>query len=165
MIYPEAGDHAFTDQPEYEFMGLPEHIDIFHPDRTEIVDVEKPAVIDLIGSDLPERQPVNLLPQKLVEHIEAFGFARDPVEYVYIFCDESLHFGAVGAEISETPFDDFLFAIPLGHPFSAGLDIRGKISQSGDNAQEFLILPALRRQDIFQYINAVLKDRRICLRC
>jgi hypothetical protein len=117
MIYPETGNHPFTDQPKYEFMGFPENIDIFHPDRDESIDIKKPAVVALVGGNLPECKPVNLLPQEFVQQVEASGLARDSVEYLDISCDKFLHFRTCVAKVPETPFEDLLFSISLYHLF------------------------------------------------
>ena len=72
MIYPQSGDPTCSDQSPHEPMNGFEHARILNANRRQIVDVEKPPVIDLVRRDSPVSQPVPLLLQQSFQLIEAF---------------------------------------------------------------------------------------------
>ena len=63
MRIPDTSDFLY--ELERDAMNVGEHFRTFHPDRGQIVDVEKAAVVDFVRSDPPETQAIGLIVQKL----------------------------------------------------------------------------------------------------
>jgi hypothetical protein len=61
-------------------MDLVEHGRVFHAQRRQLVHVEEPPVIDLLGCDTPVGEPVRLLVEQLVEAIEGSRLVRRAIE-------------------------------------------------------------------------------------
>src|SRR5262249_15730602 len=76
MVDAETGDLALADQLEEERVRSVEDGPQFLPNRGELVDREKAAVIDLFRGDSPEGKPVRLRLQEVVATVEAARFAR-----------------------------------------------------------------------------------------
>jgi hypothetical protein len=61
-------------------MRVLEHFAPFYPQPGEVVDVEESPVVDLLGGDPPEREPVRLIVQQPFEPIERMGIVDPSVE-------------------------------------------------------------------------------------
>ncbi len=53
---------------------------VLDADRGHLIDVEKPAVVDLVGRDSPIAEPIGLLVEKRFQAIETGRFAAAAVE-------------------------------------------------------------------------------------
>src|SRR5262249_55688835 len=84
-----------------------------HPDRGQIVYVEKAAVIDFFSSDAPKGQTIRLRVQQFVELIETALIARIAVDLCESFFDCLLYLRRLGTTTLQSPFDDFLFSRAL----------------------------------------------------
>ena len=60
MIDPQSGDRARLHEFEEQAVGRVEDFGQFDPDGSEIVHVEKAAVIDFLRRDPPEGEPIRL---------------------------------------------------------------------------------------------------------
>ena len=56
-------------------MGGFEDVLVFDGQAGEVVDVEEPAVVDLVGGDAPVRQAEALAREQVVERVELAGVA------------------------------------------------------------------------------------------
>ena len=74
MIDPQSGDGSVADEFEQQAVRRVENLRQFHPDRGQIVDVKKAAVIDFFRRHAPEGEPIGLIVQQSIEPIET---ARD----------------------------------------------------------------------------------------
>src|SRR6266478_2040331 len=71
MVDPQALHVPALDQAEHEPMRLLEQLGQFHAQAGELVDIEKPPIIDLLGSDPPIGDPMRLHFEQLVQPLEA----------------------------------------------------------------------------------------------
>src|SRR5581483_4472355 len=128
---------SLADQAEDQVMTIIEYPRVFHPDRSEVIDVEKAAVIDFLRSDAPEGQPVRLAIEEAVQEVEALRLALHAVEssdaVFDVFVD---HLGAL-RQCRETSFCDLLFPVPF--PNLLGIArVRGRqVAKGLDHAQKF----------------------------
>ena len=58
MIDAQSGNRARADKIEKQLVRCLENFRHFHSDRSQIVDIEKAAIIDFLRGDAPERQPI-----------------------------------------------------------------------------------------------------------
>ena len=58
MIDAQYGNRARADKIEKQLVRCLENFRHFHSDRSQIVDIEKAAIIDFLRGDAPERQPI-----------------------------------------------------------------------------------------------------------
>ena len=61
VVDSDPGDASVSADLAYEPVGQLEHGRVLDPDADEAVDVEEPAVVDLMGAQAPVRGPVVLL--------------------------------------------------------------------------------------------------------
>ena len=80
MIDPQSGDRACAHQFKKQAVSRVEDFWQLHPDRGQIVYVKKAAVIDFLGRDPPEGEPIRLGVQQFVERVEAARVARLAVD-------------------------------------------------------------------------------------
>ena len=76
MIDPHARDAPFAEQRLEQLVDRREHVAVLDAQAGQRVDVEEPAVVDLVRRGPPVRQPVRLLLEQLVQLIEARRLAR-----------------------------------------------------------------------------------------
>src|ERR1700686_4140242 len=92
-----------------------EHLRALHPDCSQIVDVEKPAVIDFVGRNPPETQPVSLVIQKLLQRVEAVWISLAAVDDSQNFLQTRSDYIAVLDQGRHSAPDDFLLPLSLPH--------------------------------------------------
>ena len=83
VIDAQPVDLAGRGELEEELVRRVEHRLFLHPERGEVVDVKEAAVVDLVGGDAPEREPVRLRFEQLVQALERVrraGLAVDQAE-------------------------------------------------------------------------------------
>ncbi len=71
--------------------------------RCKVVDVEEAAVVDVVGRDPPEREPVGLPADQRVEDIEAARIARIAVDGRHVLLDEARGVRHGGAQLPRVP--------------------------------------------------------------
>ena len=71
MVDAQALDLAFAEQAKQQPVGVLEDLGLFHAHRGQLGDVEEAAVVDLLGRDPPEGQPIGLIVEQRVESVEA----------------------------------------------------------------------------------------------
>ena len=76
MIQPKAVQPPLGDKAEHELVYIAEGARVLDADAGEVVDVEKPPVVDLADGDLPVRQPVMLAFQQPVQDRDAARIAE-----------------------------------------------------------------------------------------
>ena len=52
-------------------MGFLENAWVLHPDGTQFVNIEKTPVVDLLGSNLPVGESINLLLEQIIQEVKA----------------------------------------------------------------------------------------------
>ncbi len=67
MVDANSRNQAFLDQIERNAMNGGEYFRIFHPDGSQVVDVEKTAIVDFIGRNPPETQAIGLIVKQLFQ--------------------------------------------------------------------------------------------------
>ena len=110
---PGGRSRCRPDQPEDERMGRLKDLRVLHADGAQAVDVEEPAVIDLLSGHAPVREAVDLLVHELVQEIEALRIAFCPVETAGYSFQVRPELGAGMIQGVQPPLDDLLFAVPL----------------------------------------------------
>ena len=75
-------------QPEDQAMGGFEDVLTLHAEGGQVVDVEEPPVVDLVGGHTPVGQAVALVLQQVVQEVEAPRVARLAVEQRHVLLDE-----------------------------------------------------------------------------
>src|ERR1700688_2299820 len=79
MIDPQPGHRSGPDKIDNQLVRGVEHFRQFHPDRCQIVYVEKAAIINFFGCDAPECEAIRLRVEQLVQTIEAARITRPSV--------------------------------------------------------------------------------------
>ncbi len=92
-----------------------ENLRVFHADGRQRIDVEKPAIIDLVRGDSPVTEPIRLLIQESFEAVEAFRLPAAAVEVIQRSGQGFAHLAAGVQQHAQPPPRDILFAVPLLH--------------------------------------------------
>ncbi len=114
-----------------------EYFRALHPDRRQIVDVEKTPVIDLVGRNPPKTQAVSLIVQKLLQRVEAVWISLAAVDDSQYFLQTGPDHIAVLDQGRHSAPDDFLLPLPLPHSGQVGVLARRKVRDCRDNALQF----------------------------
>src|SRR3954462_9482191 len=102
-----------------------------HPNRSQIIYIEKAAVIDFLRSDAPKSQAIRLRVQQFVELIETALVTRIPVDLCERFFDCLLYLRRLGTTTFQPPFDDFLLSRALCDPLRVGFGAFRQILKCG----------------------------------
>ena len=164
VVDPHPRHLTLPDQPEQELVGLVEHGLVLHPDGGQGVDVEKPAVVDLLRRHPPEGKAVHLVAQQPVQEVEARRLSLGPVEDDHVLVDEGCHFGTLLAELPEAFLDDFLLAMALRLLFRVLFRGRRQVLQRGVDAQELQQGRGLGGKEPLQALQAVSENLQVALR-
>ncbi len=113
VVDAQAVDLALAEQAEDQVVRGVEDFLPLHAQRRQLVDVEKAAVVDLVGGHAPERQAVGLGVEQPVQQVEARGVALLAVEQGNVPLDKFADRPALRGQGGEAPFDDLLLALPL----------------------------------------------------
>src|SRR6185437_7535461 len=89
---------------------------VLGPQAGELRDVEEAAVVDLLRSDPPVGQTIDLLLEQGVQVVEGRGGARRPPERRDVLVDELAGARALLAEAAEPALDDLLLPPHLLDP-------------------------------------------------
>src|SRR5437762_768849 len=114
-----------------------ENIRQFHADSRQIIDVEKPPVIDFLGRHSPESEAVGLSVQQFIQPIETARIPDVAVNRLDRFLNRPLHLWRFGATAFQTFLDNLLLARAFLDPFGIGLGPSWQVFQRGKDALEF----------------------------
>ena len=138
VVDAEAGHGAALDEREDEAVHLVEDRRIFHAQRRQLVHVEEPAVVDLLGRHAPVREAIRLRVQQAVERVEAPRLPVRPVEPPDAAVDELAHAAAAIGERREPALDHFLLARAHGDRFRAALGPRRQVAARRQDAEQLV---------------------------
>ncbi len=142
MVEAQASDFALHEQAQDQTVRRLEDVWFLHAERGQFVDVEEAAIVDFIRRHLPERQPIGLIVEKIVEQVEAVRIVLVAVEDGDILLDEFAHRSAGVGQRLQPALDDFLFAIAFVNLERLRVRARRQMAEGGQDA---LILHELRR--------------------
>src|SRR5690242_17967169 len=83
MIDAQSVDLARTDELEQKPLRILEYRQVFDAQPGEVVHVEKPPIVDLIGRNTPRRESIRLRLQQLVQVVERFVIAGSSRKAAY----------------------------------------------------------------------------------
>src|ERR1700740_2916700 len=113
MVDPHSRYEASAHEIEHQRVHRGKHLCLFHPDRSEIVDIEKPTVVDFVSGNTPETQTISLIGEDALECVKA---ARVALASIYMVQRRAqTHTGCVTAfdEPCQPPLDDVPFSLAL----------------------------------------------------
>src|SRR5436190_12090808 len=109
MIDAKAADCASAHQIQKKPVNGIENLWQFDPNRSQLIYVEKTAVIDFFSRDAPKRESIRLRVEQFIQRIETARIARLSVDLRQSFFDRLLHLRRFSTASLQTPFDDLLF--------------------------------------------------------
>src|SRR3954471_19658789 len=121
MVYPQAVDFAFSAQRQNEPMRRVENRFVLHAQRSEVVDVEKPPVVDFVGRDAPGGKPVGLTFEERVQRIERRALRGRAVYPRERGPSGTCHLAMRGCELRELTLVHVLVALPFRRALARGL--------------------------------------------
>ena len=138
MIDADAADLAVAEETQDQLMRRIEDVLALHAEGGQLVDVEEPAVVDLLRGDAPKSEPIRLVVEHLFEQIETRGVAGRAVELGHRAGDEVADRRILRGQRSEAPLDDLLLALPFGDEGGVGLVAARQMLDRGEDALEFV---------------------------
>ena len=96
MVDAKAGDLSLGQEPQDQAVRLLKDVGPLHADGRQLVDVEKPAIVDLVRGHAPIGEPVGLVLQQLVQQIEAPRVPLHAVKERHILLKERVDLGGGG---------------------------------------------------------------------
>ena len=145
-------------------MGGLEDVLALHAQRRQVVDVEEPPVIDLVGGHPPVGQAVALPLHQVVEQVEAPRVARPALERGHVLLDEPPHRLALGGQRGQPSLDHLLLALALRDPLEVGLVVLGEVADGGQDALVFEERGVLGAEGPLQLVEAVREDIGVAAR-
>src|SRR5581483_4622257 len=142
VVDPEPIELSLPDEPEDQPGGLLEYLLPLHRDRSEAVDVEKPAVVDLIGRHPPIRKAISLPVQEGVEEIEAARIPFDSIIEDDVLIDKGPDLFRRMVELGETLLNPFDLPPLLRNPLRIGFDLLREMKEREGDA--VILLQPLR---------------------
>jgi hypothetical protein len=136
MIETDPGDVSLLHQVQQQRMGGGKHPWVLHAQAREIVDVEEPAVVDLIERRPPVRQTIRLQFEQTVQPIEALGRARLPVDLGHRAVDVVSHLARAVRERGQALPRHFLGALPFEDRRLVGFGIGRHGGQRGEDVPQ-----------------------------
>ena len=169
MIDAQSGDRADADKIEQKFVRLVKNFRQFHPNRGEIIDVKKPAIINFFRGNPPERQPVGLRVEQLIECVKAACGPRLSVDLPQRIFDCLLHFRRLRATAFQTALDDFLLADALRDAPWIGFSVPRQILERSHDALELsikiltLVFGQILERDVQDVSISARRDRQLAI--
>ena len=71
MVDPHSRYVASAHEIEHQRVHRGKYFSLLHPDRSQIVDIEKPAVVDFVSGNTPETQTISLIGEDALECVKA----------------------------------------------------------------------------------------------
>ena len=136
MVDANPVDAPVAQQLECKRMGPFEHLGIFHAERGQLVDVEEPAVVDLLGGDSPVRQSIGLRGEQRVQAVEAPRIVFHAIERGHRALNVREDGRRGRRQPREAALDDFFFAIAFGPKLRCLRIASRKMPDCRQNAEE-----------------------------
>ena len=105
VIDPQAGDFFLGHQFQDQLVGEGENLGVFDPQRDQVVDGEKPPIVEFFVTDFPVGQAEKLFAEQAVQQIEALGLAGLAIKDPDIFLDELMHLGTAVPQLPQHLLD------------------------------------------------------------
>ena len=134
VVDAQAVDLALGHQPKHQGVRGLEDIFALHRQRGQVVDVEEPAVVDLVRANPPVRKAIALVLEQVVHELEAARVARAAVEEGHVPVDEIADRLALGGERGQPALDHFFLALAFRDFFGLGLRAARKVSHGRQDA-------------------------------
>src|SRR5215467_176967 len=85
--------------------------------RSMLIDVEEPAVVDLLTGDAPIGDAVGLIAEQHVEQVEAARVSRGAIDQIDVVVDESTHGARALEQRGQALPADVAMTLARGQPF------------------------------------------------
>ena len=147
MVNAQSGNQLLRQQAADKLMGGSKNARIFHAQPHQIVDVEKSAVIDLLGRDFPMGQAVRLRFQQPMQAIVAAAAARAAVAARNRRLHITPHAVTVPHQIAQPRDQPWQAGAPQQCRFRVGIPVRGQFIELRQQSAQ-LAQFGLRRQNL-----------------
>src|SRR5215472_934521 len=134
---------------------------VFGAESRQFVDVEKTAIVNVVGCHPPLRKAVRLRLDEFVQHVERAWILRLAVNTLDIFSDELATFRGTCTQSCDSPLLDFLLAIALSTLLRSCSAAIGKMIESRHNALQLEEVFVRFTQLLLQAVDVVAEDTRI----
>src|SRR5207248_1024762 len=164
MIDAQSVDLPFPQQLKNKAVRLFEHRRVLLTKRGEIIDIEKPAVVDVVRRHSPVRQPKGLRLDQFVQVFKTVRLTWNAVEVSNDVFDKTHNLGRPRAQLCQPALVNFLVAGALSTFFRFGLLNARQMTECGDQTlqlQQFRIAAAKLPLEL---IYAVSQNARIFFR-
>ena len=114
-----------------------EYFRALHPDRGQVVDVEKAAVVNFVGGDPPKTQAVSLVIQNLLQRIKAVRVSFAAIDDGQYFLQTRADHIAILHQGGQTAADDLFLALAFTDFGQVSVLAQGEMGDRSDNAFQF----------------------------
>ena len=155
MVDAQSVDVATHEQLEQQAMALGEDRRVFHANGRQFVDVEKTAIIDLVGGRLPVRKPIDLGVEQFIEVVVTVWIVDRAAQFPHVAVDELGDCRRAFGQFAQAALDHLFFALSLGDAAGLGFRAQRQVFQRGDDALQFPQFLGLLRQRFLQRVEPV----------
>src|SRR6056297_381791 len=156
MIDSESCDLTLPQQTQRHSMGRKKDIFIFNFHRDQVVDTEKPAIIDLFGGDFPETEAKPLVGKDSLQRVETLRLTLTSVKKPYCYINSSLDRRVFVIKCPEGLFDEFDLVVTL-----VSVNFAGQCLKDIKHTKQLHIIRMLLSQIMKQIRNGLSKDCQI----
>src|SRR5258708_7774649 len=110
VIDANAGDGAIAHHLEEPLMDRRKDLWILDPNCGQLIHIEKPPIIDFLGSDSPVAKSIGLRAQQLVQVVERSRMADSAFEVIESSFDRVTDLRELGTKPSDPPLNNCLFS-------------------------------------------------------
>src|SRR5215472_253985 len=134
---------------------------VFGAESRQFVDVEKTAIVNVVGCHPPLRKAVRLRLDEFVQHVERAWILRLAVNARDILSDELATVRSTCTQSCDSPLLDFLLAIAFRTLLRSCSSAIGKMIEGSDNALQFEEIFLRLAQLVFQAVDVIAENARI----
>ncbi len=151
----------FGQESENEPVGIAENGRVLHPQASQVVNVKKAAVIDVIRRHAPESEAVGLRLNQLMQTVKTFCITGMAVEEHYVFLQEGRDLRRSGTELRQQAPIYRAISDPGCPAFRLGTVPLWQTAQSIGKSGQFLRVGVFCTQPGAQDIGTQVEDPRV----
>ena len=142
-------------------MGGTKYLRFFHSEASQVVDIEKAAIVYFIGGNPPIGKPVGLLFQQVVQQVKTLWFAGCTVEQDDIFLNKLMYLRKLPTESCQVTLADLFVAMANQNFFLGFFLLVRQIFKGADKVVQFQKAAVLVAQPTTQSLQVMTQNERI----
>ena len=137
MVDADSRHQRFLYQFERDAVHDAEYFRTLHPDCSQVVDVEKAAIVDFVGGNPPKTQSIGLVIQDLLQSVETVRLSFAAIDDGQYFLQTSAHGITVLDQGGQAAPNDLFLALSFPDFGQVSVLTQREMGDRGENAFQF----------------------------